>query len=475
MAKISTAARQQGAGSARGMLRALKRLAIPAAISLMAGLLAGAAWSEDRADQGGAEPPSDKASDTKDWSTHFQFTAIDQGYPHFHSPFVGPNSLDPGPRTRETISGTAFLGRRLWEGAELYINPEVNQGFGLSHTLGVAGFPNGEAQKAGFNTPKPNVARLFLRQIFSLGGEKEQVGDDLNQIAGAVDVSRITVTVGKISQPDIFDTNQYAHDPRADFMNWSIWESAAWDYGADQKGYTDGLAVDLNQKNWALRAGWFFVPKVSNSRDLEPRFWKRFSSVIELETRHELWGQPGAMHYLVFANRAFMGKLQEAADLAATTGTPADIVPTRHDRWKAGFALNLEQAVADDVGVFSRFSWNDGRTEIMAFTDIDSSLTLGASLKGTSWGRPLDTVGVAGVINEISKAHRNFFAAGGLGILIGDGRLDYAPEGIIESYYALRIVKAVVLTVDYQFVANPAYDRDRGPVHIFAARFHTQF
>jgi len=314
-----------------------------------------------------------------------------------------------------------------------------------------------------------------LRQTFGLGGEKEQVEDDLNQIAGAVDISRITVTAGKIAQPDIFDANRYAHDPRADFMNWSIWESAAWDYGADQKGYTDGVAVDLNQKNWALRGGGFLVPKVSNSRDLEPRFWKRFSSVIELETRHEAWGEPGAVRYLVFANRAFMGKLQEAADIAVGTGTPADIVPTRHDRWKAGFAINLEQAITADLGVFSRFSWNDGHTEIVSFTDIDSSLAAGASLKGTDWGRPLDTVGVAGVINELSKAHRNFFAAGGLGILIGDGRLDYAPEGIIEAYYAASIVKAVVLTLDYQFVANPAYNRERGPVHIFAVRFHTQF
>jgi high affinity Mn2+ porin len=412
----------------------------------------------------------------EDWSLHFQTTIVGQGYPGFPSTVQGPNSLPAHGQVRETISATAFLGRRLpWEGGELYIDPEFNQGFGLARTFGVAGFPNGEAQKAGFDTPKPNVARLFLRQTFGLGGEKETQEPDLNQLGRTVDVSRLTVTVGKFAVTDLFDDNQYAHDPRTTFLNWSVWESGAWDYPADQKGYTDGLVVELNQKRWALRGSWMLEPKFANQRNLDPRFWKSYGAAVELETRHEIFGAPGALRTLVFANRAPMGNLQQAADIAVATQTPADIAAVRHDRWKPGFALNLEQTVSDDFGFFTRFSWNDGRTEAWAFTDIDTSVATGVSLKGRSWSRERDTVGVAGVVNMLSKAHRNFFAAGGTGILIGDGRLDYAPEGIVEAYYNAGIVDPLSLTLDYQFIGNPAYNRDRGPVHVFALRLHFQY
>jgi high affinity Mn2+ porin len=412
----------------------------------------------------------------EDWSTHFQLTAIAQGYPGFPSTVRGPNSLPAHGQVRETVSGTAFLGRRLpWEGGELYFDPELDQGFGLARTVGIDGFPNGEAQKGGADTPKPNVARLFLRQTFGLGGEREIIDPDANRLGKAVDIARITVTAGKIAVPDIFDDNRFAHDSRTTFLNWSLWESAAWDYPADPKGFTDGIAVELNEKDWALRGGWFLQPKIANQRDLEPRFWKSFGAVIELETRHAWFGQPGALRYLVFANRAAMGNLQQAVDRATTTGTPADIAAVRHDRWKAGVALNLEQSLSSDLGLFSRLSWNDGHTEGWAFTDIDRSAVLGLSLKGSSWARPNDTVAIAGAVNALSKEHQLFFANGGTGILAGDGSLDYAPEGIVEAYYSYRVFEPLSLTLDYQFVANPAFNQVRGPVHVFAARAHLEF
>ena len=412
----------------------------------------------------------------EDWSLHAQLTVIGQGYPAFPATVQGPNSLPSHGEIRETISGTAFVGRRLpWEGGELYINPEFNQGFGLARTLGIDGFPNGEAQKTGFETPKPNVARLFLRQTFGLGGEQETLEPDLNQLGKTVDISRVTITAGKIAVPDIFDDNQYAHDPRTTFSNWSIWESAAWDFPADQKGYTDGVAAELNQKDWALRGGLFLEPKIANQRDLETRFWKQLGSVVELETRHEWWGEPGKLRYLVFANRAHMGNLAQANELAHSTGTPADITAVRDLRWKVGFAVNLEQSLTDTLGSFVRVSWNDGHTEGWAFTDIDRSLAAGLSLKGKSWQRPNDVVGLGGAINAISHAHQQFFALGGTGILAGDGSLNYAPEGIIETYYSAQVVEPLALTLDYQFVANPAFNQDRGPVHVIAARAHLEF
>ena len=420
-----------------------------------------------------AEEPADVSAD---WSLHAQLTGVYQGDAAFHSPYQGPNSLSGDTQIRESLSGTLYLGRRLpWQGGELYFNPEFNQGFGLSRTEGVEGFPNGEAQKAGFDTPKPNVARLFVRQTFGLGGEQEQIDDDDNQLARPVDIARVTLTGGKFSASDVFDDNRYAHDARTQFLNLSFWEAAAWDYPADAKGYTDGIAAELNQKRWALRAGYFLVPKIANQRDLDPRFAKRFATVVELETRHELWSEPGKLRFLVFANRAPQASLGEAVALAQASGAAPDTTALRRDSWKAGFAVNLEQALSDALGVFARVSWNDGKTEGWSFNDINNSFAVGASLEGVRWGRPDDTVGLAGAVNRASQALQRFLTAGGAGILAGDGRLSYAPEAIIETYYSLQVVRPVAVSLDYQFVANPAFNRDRGPVSIFAVRVHLHY
>jgi len=412
----------------------------------------------------------------EEWSAHVQLTAIGQGYPAFHAPFQGTDSLPRNSEIRETISGTGYLGARLpWQGGEAYFNPEFNQGFGIGHTLGIDGFTNGEAAKAGFDTPKPNVARLFVRQTFGLGGEQETLAPDENQLGESVDVSRVTVTAGKLSAADLFDTNQYANDPRTDFMNDSFWSSAAWDYPADAKGYTDGIAVELNQKSWALRGGWFLEPKIQNQRNLDPRFLKRYGTVVELETRHEVWGEPGTVRFLVFANRAPQARLDAVDTAALVAGTPPNPVPFRRDNWKFGFAINLGQAITGDLGAFSRLSWNDGRTEGWAFTDIDQSLSAGLSLKGAAWGRPQDTVALAAAANALSKPAQDYFAEGGLGILAGDGRLSYAPEVILETYYSLSLADPVTLSFDYQFVAHPAFDTARGPVSVMATRLHVAF
>jgi high affinity Mn2+ porin len=413
------------------------------------------------------------AMEPEDWSLHFQSTGIYQGYPGFHSPFQGPNSLSGNSQFRETLSFTGFFGRRLpWEG-EFYFNPEFNQGSGFNHTVGLAGFPNGEAQKAGSHLPKFNVARLFLRQTFGLGGEQAFIDGDTNQLAGNKDISRLTITAGKLSIPDLFDDNTYSHDPRTQFLNWSLMDTGAYDYAGDQKGFTDGIAIELNQKSWALRGGAFLVPKVSNSRDLQTEIGKFGGYNAEFEARYSLLDQPGKFRLLGWANRVFAGNFRETL---ANPNFGTDIAQTRKDRTKYGFVLNLEQAVSDALGIFSRYSWNDGKEEIISFTDIDQSFSLGMSLKGVAWGRPDDVVGLAGVINTISSDERAFLAAGGVSILIGDGQLKkYAPEEIIEAYYSYKIVDPLSLTLDYQLFNNPAYNADRGPVSVFSARAHLAF
>jgi high affinity Mn2+ porin len=406
------------------------------------------------------------------WEIHGQTTYLPQGYPGFRALYTGPNSLTPAPQAQATWSSSLFLNVRLWEGGELYYNPELLQGFGLNDTVGAGGFPNGEAQKSNFPYPHYNTSRLFLRQTFGFGGEQEDLASAPGQLGGKVDVSRLTVQAGKFAVIDIFDGNAYAKDTRKDFLNWSMWAPGAFDYSADKVGLTYGATAEFNQKQWALRAGYFLIDGTSNSNNFDMRVFQRGNYVLELETRYSLFSQPGKLRTIAWLNSAYSGSYRE------TLNNPAlmlDISQTREGRIKYGYVLNLEQSLTDDVGLFGRWSWNDGKTEIMAFTDIDASLATGLSIKGNRWGRPDDVIGIGGAINALSKDHRDFIAAGGLGVLIGDGALNYRRERVFETYYAYALNKQITLTADYQLITNPAYNADRGPVSVFSGRFHGEF
>ena len=423
------------------------------------------------------EPKDEPEGRAADWSLHGQTTFIQQGTPRFRSPYAGTFSFLPD-QSRQIWTLTGYLGRRLWDGGELYFNPELNQGYGLSGTLGIAGYINGEAQKAGASYPKFRPQRYFIRQTFGLGGETETVPDGLNQIAGTRDVDRVTLTVGKFAVGDIFDDNAYAHDPRTTFNNWALWASAAYDAPANLPGFTQGAVVELNRKDWALRGGLFQVPKEPNSDILDPRIARKGGAIVEFEQRFSLFDQPGKLRVGAFSNvgRTADYRLSlEVADLLRLPDPNDALALTRRDRRKSGVYVNLEKAITDDLGLFARASWNDGRAEILSFTDIDRSLSGGFALKGTAWERPKDTVGIGATYNVISNAHRDWLAAGGLGLLIGDGRLAYAPERALEAYYKLNLTDGVDLTFDYQLVTRPGYNSDRGPVNLFATRLHAEF
>ena len=406
------------------------------------------------------------------WEIHGQTTYLPQGYPGFRAPYTGTNSLTPAPQAQATWSNSLFLNVRLWEGGELYYNPELLQGFGLNDTVGAGGFPNGEAQKSNFPYPHYNTSRLFLRQTFGFGGEQEELASGPGQLANKVDVSRLTVQAGKFAVIDIFDGNAYGKDTRKDFMNWSMWAPGAFDYSADKVGLTYGATAEFNQKQWALRAGYFLIDGTSNSNNFDMRVFQRGNYVLELETRYSLFSQPGKFRTIAWLNSAYSGSYRETLDNPALN---LDIAQTREGRIKYGYVFNLEQALTDDIGLFGRWSWNDGKTEIMAFTDIDASLAAGLSIKGARWGRPDDVIGIGGAINALSKDHRDFIAAGGLGVLIGDGALNYRRERVFETYYAYALNKQITLTADYQLITNPAYNADRGPVNVFSGRLHGEF
>ena len=415
------------------------------------------------------------------FAVHGQATFVEQAYPSFRSPYDGQNSLSGGGQARQTFDLTLSTGLKLWQGAEFWANPEIDQGFGFDDTHGAAGFPSAESYKLGSATPYARIQRAFLRQTINLGGDAETVGEDFMQFAGTRTSDRLVLTVGRFGIVDIFDTNKYANNPKIDFLNWSVINAGTFDYAGDGWGYSYGAAAEWYIGRWTLRAGVFDLSNTPaggvspTAFALDPTF-QQFQIIGEIEERHDLWGQPGKIKITGFLSRGSAGEFSDAVALAQVTGQPADINAVRTYRSRPGVSLNIEQQINDTLGVFFRAGWADGHVEPWDFTDIDRTVQGGVSINGKLWGRPDDTVGIAGVINGISNDHIAFLNAGGLGILIGDGQLtNYGTERILEAYYSYAVTPSTRLTFDYQFLSNPAYNADRGPVNIFAGRVHWQF
>ena len=423
------------------------------------------------------QPSVSLAEEAEDWAIHGQFTATEQGHPAFHSPYSGAESLDHKVQHNETTDLSLFAGFSPWEGMQLWVNPEIDQGFGLSNTLGVAGFVSGEAYKVGKHRPYFRIPRAYAQQTFNLGGEEEEVKGDLNQLAGTRTSDRIVLTVGKLAVPDIFDANQYAHDAKNDFLNWSILEQGAFDYAADAWGFTYGAAAEWYQGNWAFRAGLFDMSIVPNSTALDTTPFRQYQIVGEVERRYAIGERGGKIRALWYESRGYMGSYADAIAYGeANPDAGVSAANVRRFATKQGIGLNGEQQITDELGAFLRAGASQGKYEAFEFTDINRSVSGGLSLTGTHWERPDDSVGAAYVVNGLSRAGLAYLNAGGMGILAGDGALPHpGSERIGEFYYKVALISDTSLTLDYQYVENPAYNRDRGPVSVFGVRLHSQF
>jgi high affinity Mn2+ porin len=414
------------------------------------------------------------SADEQVFAVHGQFTYVEQETSGFNAPYRGANSLSPNAGA-ETTDATVYLGARLWKGAEAWLNGELDQGFGLDDTLGAAGFPSGEAYKVGKNQPYARLPRAFLRQTFDLPGDAQPLEAQANQLRGSQSENRVVLTVGKFSVVDIFDTNQFAHDARMDFLNWSVIDAGTFDYAADAWGYTVGAALEWYAHEWTLRGGVFDLSDVPNSVRLDPGFHE-YQTDLEIEHRHEIANRSGRALFTAFQSRGRMGLLDEAVAAAENSNMPVSIAAVRRYRSRAGVSLSIEQQIAPDLGAFIRAGRAAGNVEAYEFTDIDRTLAVGISLQGSRWRRPGDTIALAAVDNGISAARERYLNAGGLGILVGDGRLPHpGPEQIIETYYSAAVLKVARISLDYQWIGHPAYNRDRGPVSVIAVRLHAQF
>jgi high affinity Mn2+ porin len=448
-----------------GFFEQARALVLLAATVLVARNVSAAAGDSD---------PGTVAETPQAWAIHGQFTYVEQDDSDFHAPYSGPNSLTPK-RGKETTDLDIWAGAALWSGAQVWIDPELDQGHGLNDTLGLAGFPSGEAYKVGANAPYFRLQRVFLRDTVDGDGEREAVKPSAMWLGGSQSANRWVVTLGKFAVTDVFDNNQYAHDPRADFMNWTAIDGGAFDYAADAWGFTLGAAVERYQGPWSLRLGVFDLSTIPNSAHLDPGFHE-FQILTELEQRHQIDGHDGKLMLTAFESRGRMGLLDQALALAQSTGTTPQTAAVRQYRGRLGGVFNLEQALTESLGVFARYSKAAGNVETYEFTDVDRSLEVGASLTGAAWKRGNDTLGVAFIDNGISAEREQYLNAGGLGILVGDGRLPHpGAEEILETYYSLALISHLAVSLDYQYVDHPAYNRDRGPVSIYAVRVHAQF
>ena len=410
--------------------------------------------------------------DLTEWTFHTQATTISQGNFAFHAPYSGPNSLSPEAEARTSFTSTEFVGRRLWSGGSIYFNPEYIAGQAVSKTLGLAGAPNGETYRVDTPSFKLVLSRLYFQQVWGLSGETEHFDSGQNQLAGDVATKRITLVLGKFSLVDFFDRNAYSSDPRNQFTNWALFTNGAWDYAADTRGYTYGIYGEYSHPEWAVRAASVLEPRQPNQETMETRVGRARGDQVEAEWRYARNDHPGKLRLLSYVNQSDAGSYSDALGLSPVN---PDVAQTRAYRTKYFFGLNLEQAITYDLGFFSRAGWNNGTTETWAFTEIDRTFAAGLSLAGTKWGRAGDRIGLAMVVNGLSPEHRQYLAAGGLGFIIGDGALNYAPEQIVETYYAFHVWRYWTLTTDVQGVKNPAYNADRGPVLILGERVHLEF
>lgn len=430
------------------------------------------------------------------WNAYGQFTWISSYKAPFSARYTNLNgsinSLLTQGEHSYTGTFTVFLGVRLWPSAEAYFVPEVISEKPLSSLKGLGAVQNFELQKGGTTTPQIYRSRSYLRQTIGFGGQRIVKDSDPMQLGSVVDSRRLVLTIGSFSILDFLDKNTFSGDLRRQFTNIVFMTYNAYDFGSDARGYSWGGVAELYYDDWALRYGRITPPKNPNVLAQEFRLYKYYGDQVELEHKHQLFGQAGAVRVLGYRNRENMGRFDDAVaayqadptknattctsyNYGSNNATAPDLCWVRRPNIKLGIGLNLEQHLTDDMGVFFRGMVSDGQTEVDAYFSTDRSVSFGALANGTAWHRPLDVTGVGAGLGWISKAHANYLRMGGVDGFIGDGTINQAMESVIEAFYSVNVVSSVWLSADYQHITNPAFNADRGPVNIYSGRVHAEF
>jgi high affinity Mn2+ porin len=411
-----------------------------------------------------------------------QTNTIFQAKPGFHSPYQGPNSLDNAPEYKTSLVETLYLGyqphHNLRYNTDLLIDFESAGGRGLGEALGLAGFTNLDVVRNPNLGTTPYLSRGGIHQTFGLTSEMTESDRDQFSLATEVPVRRFETRIGKMGANDFMDVNDVATDSHLQFLNWTIDDNGAWDYAADTRGYTVGGLLEYDDRNWSARYGIFAMPVVANGIALDWAFSRAHGQNWEYELRHSfIPGRKGTTRILSFANTAHMGNYRQAVQdyLSGLTPRPDIISVERFGTVKYGFSWNNSQEITENFRIGTRFGWNDDKEESYAYTEDAQSVVIAGDYTGARWRRPADKFGAAFVSNAIKKDHQNYLKYGGLGFLLGDGRLNYGRENIVESYYTWHAWKGLFFALDVQHIDDPGYNRDRGPVWVEAVRGHMDF
>ncbi|MFO0722436.1 MAG: carbohydrate porin [Myxococcota bacterium] len=410
--------------------------------------------------------------DADPWYLGGQINVIAQGHPSFRSPYAGENSLSAEADMRVSFVGTLYMGFLFSTGTEITAALEMAAGGGIGDALGAAAFTNLDVVRNPTLSSEPYLAKVALKQVFDLGGSQVTVARAPNALATKLPENRLSITLGKLSTVDAFDLNSAGSDSHRGFLSWAIDNNAAYDYAADTRGYSWGLQAELTLRDFSARLGLMAMPKVANGLEVDFNLFRARGLNLELELRQTwLFGRPGVIRLLGFANTANMGLYDEA--IAASAGGRPSVETTRiQGRTKPGAGINLEETVVGDVVLFARASISDGALESFAYTECDDSVSGGAVAPGELWGRDGDRLGLAAVTSGLAGPHRRYLEHGGLGFLLGDGKLSYARETAVEAFYDAHVWSGLSVAVDGQLLANPGYNRDRGPVVVGALRMH---
>ena len=430
-------------------------------------------------DSASDEPPTFfPHSETSRFWISGQANFISQWHPAFHSPYQGPNSLSPEAQDATSRVLTLFTGVELGGTSELLFDVQETGGHGIGEALGLAGFTNLDVVRNPLLSKTPYVARLMWHQVIPLSHKKSAAERTPFSLFKELPERRLEIRFGKFSLVDFFDLNTYGTDSNFQFMNWTVDNNGAYDYAADTRGYTYAAMVEYDDRHWAVRFAEGLMPKVANGIHLDADLGRARSENAEFELhRTVVPHREGVLRVLGFSNQANMGRYDVAISnfQGGLTSTPDITAHPLQTTTKYGFGVNFEQPINDWAGVFGRWGWNEGQHESYAYTEVDETIQFGAGARGRGWGRKFDRAGVAFVSNGISRDHQQYLALGGVGFLLGDGKLDYAREDILETYYTAHVWRGIFTSLNVQYVSHPGYNRARGPVFVPGLRLHLEF
>ena len=410
-----------------------------------------------------------------------QFTTNYQNTPGFHSPYEGEKSFtfDHSVKQQMTRTYGLYLGSQVTKSLQLYADFEMFQGSGLSNGLGLGAYTNADVIRAGpANLGQgPYLARMYARYIIPLSGEVgESLARGMDQLPGREPVDRIEIKGGKLAPTDDFDQNRYANNGRTQFLNYAFLFNTAWDYASDTRGYTIGASVAFVHPTWRLIMGSYQVPDTRNGINLDDEIYHARGDNVELDLAPGKLGT--VIRLLAFHNEGRMGDYREAMAIGSTTGTvPSTLADEQPGRTKYGFGLNIEQPLANngETGLFARAGWANGTNSAWSYTEVDRQASMGLQVSGRNWGRTDDGFGIAVAAEGLTGSHRHYLEEGGIGMLIGDGALNYGLEKVFEAYYRIQLGRYVQLSPDFQYIENPGYNRDRGPVKVYGMRLHMSY